>query len=111
MRKVNDVLARLKNPIVITSIISQILIILSVFKLNIDVDLITKAVFAAGSILISLGIVNNPAEEKVVVKELTCEHCGKEANHVLIAGNFVCQECGCTSGEQCSISEKKKIIK
>lgn len=111
MKYVKTILERLKNPVVVTSIISQVLIILSVFKLKIDTDLITKAVLAVGSILVSLGIFNNPAQEVVITEKLKCEHCNKLANHVLVADNFICQECGCCYSGECEIKGNKKIIK
>lgn len=112
MKYVKVVLSRLKNPMVIISISSQILIILlTLFRVSVNTDLVNKVALAAGSILVSLGIFNNPAPETVSIKKLECCHCGKMANHVMVNGKFVCEECGCAFEGQCPTVKVKRFIK
>lgn len=75
--KLKTFLGTLRNPMVITSIISQILIILTLFKVNVDVDMISKIVIAVCSILVSLGIMNNPSKENTNKSiKIRCSKCG-----------------------------------
>lgn len=112
MKEVKVIFERLKNPIVIMSIASQILIILSMFNVNVDVDLVTKVIVAGCSILVSLGVMNNPAKDTVNTEQLQCEHCGKLANHVIVAGKYVCQECGCVyQGTELNCGSNNKLVK
>lgn len=94
MKEVKVILERLKNPIVIMSIASQVLIILAMFNVNVDVGLVTKVIVAGCSILVSLGVMNNPAKDTVTTEQLQCENCGKLTKHVMVADKYVCQECG-----------------
>lgn len=92
--KVNSILKRFKNPMVITSIISQTLIILTIMKINIDTDAVTKIVVAVCSILVSLGIMNNPEKNKNLEKnsakfdkktlKIKCPNCGETTEYLMV---------------------------
>lgn len=112
VKKIKVILERLKNPIVLISIVSQILIILSVFKTNIDTDLVTKVMLAIGSILVSLGIVNNPSKETIHTEFLYCRHCKRYTNHILINGRYICEECGnAYEGDKILPKKTNRLIK
>lgn len=92
--KVASILKRFKNPMVITSIISQILIILTIMKININADAITNIVVAVCSILVSLGIMNNPEKDKNSEKnaakfgkktlKIKCPNCDETTEYLMV---------------------------
>ncbi|MEG2936215.1 MAG: hypothetical protein RR844_06980 [Clostridium sp.] len=92
--KVNSILKRFKNPLVITSIISQILIILTIMNIKVDTDAVTNVIVAFCSILVSLGIMNNPVKGKEIEKnngnyskkslKIKCPNCGTTTEYLMV---------------------------
>ena len=89
-------LQRLKNPTVITSLVSQIIAILVVFNVNVDVSATTQVVGAVASLLVTLGILSNPDNEKKrYIDDIElCESCGRKTLHVKVGNDLVCKNCG-----------------
>lgn len=88
-------LNRLKKPSVVLSIVSQILILLSLFKVNVDVSLVNGVVGACLSILVTLGIMSNPDTTNKMYSD-KIEYCPTcDDNHVfsVVAGQHVCTNC------------------
>lgn len=99
-------LNRLKNPSVVLSIASQFIIILTLFHVNVDRNIITGIVTAICSILVSLGIMSNP-EQKGYSDNITyCEKCGENEVHINIADKLVCIKCGTSKFNQNELTDK-----
>ena len=60
MQQIKILMKRILNPTVFTSIISQIVILLTMFNINVDTQQVSLAVTAITTILITLGIMSNP---------------------------------------------------
>lgn len=87
-------LNRLKNPTVVLSIASQVIVILTLFHVNVDRNIITGVVTAGCSILVLLGIMSNP-EQKGYTDNITyCEECGECQVHIEVSDKLVCTKCG-----------------
>lgn len=93
--RVKGFLGRIKNPMVITSIVSQVLIILTIFKVNVDIDMVTKVIVAFCSIMVSLGIMNNPSKEQIKKTiRIKCSKCGQVSEYIMIEGEVMCDKDG-----------------
>lgn len=110
-----NILKRLRNPVVITSIISQVMIILTIAKLNVDGSAITKVVVAICSILVSLGIMNNPeAQKPTKTIKLKCSNCGETTEYLFLNGELMCDDDGNPyeiTEEEIATRNKSKLIK
>lgn len=106
---------RLKNPVVITSIVSQVLIIFTVFKINVNQDAVSKAVVAICSILVSLGVLNNPTNPKPTKTiKIKCTHCGETTEYLLLNGEIMCDDDGNPyniTEEEIKARSKDKLLK
>ncbi len=90
------ILARLKKPSVIVSIISEIIAILMIFNVQVDVSAMESTLAAATSIFVTLGILSNPTTLNNGYKDdiRLCKNCGKMKRHVLVGGQLLCEDCG-----------------
>ncbi|MEG0570305.1 MAG: hypothetical protein RR497_01530 [Oscillospiraceae bacterium] len=90
------ILSRLKNPSVILSIVSQVITILVLLKVDVDASIVTGIVAAICSIFVLLGIMSNPSTQKISYADdiYTCENCGEKNAHVLVGDELVCSSCG-----------------
>lgn len=88
---------RLKKPSILLSLISQIVTLLYIFKIDIDTELITSVITCITSILIILGIISNPdSKQKSYVDDFAvCCNCNKVTQHVAIGDAMFCKNCGC----------------
>ncbi|MEG1239982.1 MAG: phage holin, partial [Oscillospiraceae bacterium] len=64
MTQLKTMLLRLKSPTVLLSIVSQVVTLLVLFKVQVDMTLVGGAVTAISSILVLLGILSDPTTEK-----------------------------------------------
>ncbi|MEG2518810.1 MAG: hypothetical protein RSB65_04065, partial [Oscillospiraceae bacterium] len=96
MTQFKVILERLKKPSVLISIASQIATILLLFKVNVDMTIVTGVITALGSILVLLGILSNPNTQNKGFGDdiLPCAGCGKDTVHLMVNGEMVCRECG-----------------
>ena len=96
MQQIKILMKRILNPTVFTSIISQIVILLTMFNINVDTQQVSIAVTAITTILITLGIMSNPdTKNKTFLDDIVfCKNCNKKSPHVLIKGDMVCKDCG-----------------
>ena len=60
MIDLKTILKRLKNPSVLISIASEIVVIFMLFNVGIDVNVVSGTLTAISSILVLLGILSNP---------------------------------------------------
>ena len=93
MEQLKLILKRLKRPGVILSIISQILTILLLLKVNVNVDVVSGIATAICSILVLLGILSDPDSTQPGYGDafFECSQCHRKTQHVLIDGNLVCK--------------------
>ncbi len=96
MNQLKIVLQRLKNPAVITSLVSEFIAILMLLNIDVDANMIAGIIATITSMLVMLGILSNPdTETKGFGDDIAvCSGCGEETQHVLVGGELVCQNCG-----------------
>ena len=101
-------LYRLRNPKVITGIVSQVVTI-SMLLSNPDVTAFSGVAAAVCSILSMLGIISDPDEKglKVKNKYMTCTSCGKFSCHIDAGGKKICKECGNELSPVTKMTEEK----
>lgn len=113
--KMFAVLDRFKNPVVITSIVSQIYILVTVFKGGVSTGAINSLFVAICSILVSLGVLNNPTNVKSIKKvKIKCSNCGEAKEYLFSNGNLMCDEEGnpfVISEEEIKKKSKRKFLK
>lgn len=97
MQQYKLILKRLLNPSIIISIVAQIASVLTLFQLNVDMNIVETVVTAICSILVLLGIVSNPdTMNKGYGDDIKfCTNCNKYCEYVMVAGKLICKECGC----------------
>lgn len=100
MKQIKVALARLKKPSVIISLVSEIVAVLVLLKINVDRNYIMAVVTAICGVLTTLGILSNPATEKKGFGEEIhyCESCKKDSVFVKVNGKMVCKDCGIELG-------------
>ncbi len=96
MQQLKIILSRLKNPSVVLSIVSQIITVLALLKIDDNISIVTKIVIGVCSVFVLLGIISNPSSKKFGYGDdiLNCQNCNKDTLHTFIYNNFVCVECG-----------------
>ena len=101
------ILERLRNPSVIFSIAAQLVTILTLLKVPGDANLIAGIVTASCSILVMLGILSNPTTKNKGYGDdiLHCEGCGANSEHVEVAGQMYCKECGTLYTDTSTVSD------
>lgn len=95
MLQIKTFLARLKNPTVILSIVSEIILVLATLNINVDEQSINVVVTGVLAILVTLGIMSNPDTANKTYSDdiLFCEQCNKDTVHAKIANDMVCLDC------------------
>lgn len=96
MQQIKLLLARLKSPSVIISIVSQVAAILVLLGHTVDANLVTTMAAAVCSLLVTLGILSDPnTQNKGFGDDLRyCDHCGAVTPHITITGTLTCRNCG-----------------
>lgn len=96
MQQIKLLLARLKSPSVLISIVSQVAAILVLLGRVVDVNLVTTVTAAVCSLLVTLGILSDPnTQNKGFGDDLHyCAHCGAVTPHVAVTGTLICRTCG-----------------
>lgn len=96
MLQLKKMLKRLKNPTTILSILSEIITILILLKVDVNVDLVTGIVTAVCSILVLLGIMSNPTTVTKGYGDdiLYCKNCQEKTENVVINNELCCTKCG-----------------
>jgi uncharacterized membrane protein len=87
---------RLRKPSTIISLISQVVSILLLLGVHVDQSAVMGVAAAACSVMVTLGVLNNPDSEKKGFGDdiLTCSSSGLPEKHVMVNGQMVCQKCG-----------------
>ena len=95
MTQITVFLKRLKNPTVVLSIISQIVILLSALNVEVDTETVNVIVTGVLSILVTLGIMSNPdTVKKTYTDDIQyCKTCNKKTVHSKVAGKMICIDC------------------
>lgn len=95
MLQIKTYLKRLRNPTVVLSIVSQVVILLSVLDIDVDTETLNGLIAGVLSILVTLGIMSNPDSTKKTYGDdiIYCETCKKETIHAKVAGEMVCLDC------------------
>lgn len=106
MNQLKNILARLKNPSVVISIVSQIVSILLLLNVHVDQSAVSAVVAAVCSVLVLLGIMSNPdTQNKGYGDDMyECSGCHEVTAHVRVGENFVCPKCGCVNGN-CGVAK------
>ena len=96
MAQLKEILKRLKNPSTVLSLVSEIIVILILFKVNVNVDIVTGVVTACCSILVLLGIMSNPTTSNKGYADdiFYCKNCKENTCHTVIDNNLYCCKCG-----------------
>ncbi|MEG2420617.1 MAG: phage holin [Oscillospiraceae bacterium] len=96
MLQVKAMLTRLKNPAVILSIVSQVVTLLVLFKVQVDMTLVGGAVTAVCSILVLLGIMSDPTTKRKGYGDdmAQCPSCGVVGPHLVTGDTLTCKNCG-----------------
>lgn len=102
------ILERLRKPSVILSIVSQIIAILALLKINVDNALVMAIATGVCSILTTAGIMSNPSTEKKGFGDdiYYCEHCDKNSVHTKVDGKLVCSDCGYPLASKIKVKSK-----
>lgn len=89
-------LGRLRKPSVLLSVVSNVISISLLLGANIDENMIMQVAVIGCSILVMLGVMNNPDTEKSGFGDdlLLCANSGRLEPHVRINGKMVCKKCG-----------------
>ena len=96
MSQLKIIFKRLKNPSVVTSIVSQIVTILMLVNVDVDHTMVTTLVTAVCGTLTLLGIMSNPDTVTKGYKDdiKLCNNCKSVAPQIKVGKNMVCEECG-----------------
>lgn len=96
MTQLKIILTRLRNPAVITSLVSEGIAILLLLNVDIDVNMVAGVLATLTSMLVVLGVLSNPDTKKKGYGDdiAICSGCGEETQHVLVGGELVCKDCG-----------------
>ncbi|MEG2988824.1 MAG: phage holin [Oscillospiraceae bacterium] len=96
MTQLKTMLLRLKSPTVLLSIVSQVVTLLVLFKVQVDMTLVGGAVTAISSILVLLGILSDPTTEKKGYGDdiFPCPNCGETGAHLVTGDTLTCKNCG-----------------
>ena len=95
MAQLKEFLKRLKNPSTVLSLVSEIIVILILFKVNVNVDIVTGVVTACCSILVLLGIMSNPTTSNKGYADdiFYCKNCKENTYYTTIGSNLYCCKC------------------
>ena len=96
MQQLKIILSRLKNPSVVLSIVSQIITIITIFKIDVNENIVLKVTISICSIFVLLGIMSNPSTKNFGYGDdiLNCQNCNEDTMHTIIDNDFVCTKCG-----------------
>lgn len=99
MNQLQLILARIRKPSVFASLTSQIVTLLMIFKIDVDLTMVTGIVTSITSILVILGIISNPDARNRGYKDdfALCSGCNKNTQHITIGEDSICTKCGAVS--------------
>ena len=89
------VLNKLKKPSVLLSLVAQAVAILTIFNVNVDMDMVGGLTMAVSSILVTLGIMSDPNSVKKGFGDdiFFCPDCKRERRYVKVGNSMVCSHC------------------
>ncbi|MFI3227180.1 MAG: hypothetical protein R3Y09_07170 [Clostridia bacterium] len=95
MVQLQTYLKRLKNPTVVLSIVSEIILVLTMLNINVDEQAVNVVVTGILTILVTLGIMSNPDTVNHTYSDdiSYCESCEKDTVHAKIANEMICTNC------------------
>lgn len=96
MNQLRIILARLKKPSVVMSVVSQIIAILILAGFQANESMVMTVVTMICNILVTLGIMSNPDTNTRSYGDdlLVCTGCGVIRQHVKVNGRMLCSDCG-----------------
>lgn len=95
MIQLKTYLNRLKNPTVVISIVSEIILVLTMLNINVDKQAINVVVTGISTILVTLGIMSNPDTVNKTYSDdiMYCENCQKDTVHAKVSDDMICLDC------------------
>jgi len=94
MQTLKMILGRLKNPVVVLSIASQLISLFVLMGYHVNESLILSLLAIVCSILIALGIMTNPAPRGEGGDSLLCSTCEEKTLHIQAGKSRFCSNCG-----------------
>ena len=93
-KQLGHILMRLRNPVVVLSIASNLLAFFILIGYKIDESLVMSGVTIVCSILVTLGIMCNPTPKGYGNGIIDCATCKEKTLHTQVKNSLLCTECG-----------------
>ncbi len=96
MKTLKLIWTRLKKPHVLLGILSQMVIILKAFDVQINTESLSVVITAICSILVLMGIIADPDKSDYGLCQdiKKCENCGQTTCHLKVGDTLICKNCG-----------------